>query len=156
MVRATASLALFTVCVGMTPKTYPQQTQSISDVSLSLFLILTPGHFFPLLLERGGGREREKHQCERNISWLPLVRTLTGMCPDQKLNPQPFGHRTALQPTEPTPARAGCLLMAANRLALTEQACRYRCEHWIPKQIPHVAKLKYRVQAAGLLNSFAG
>ena len=43
-------------------------------------------------------RERETSMWERNINWLPPVYTLTrdrthnlGVCPDQELNPQPFG-----------------------------------------------------------------
>ena len=74
------------------------------------FLILTRGHFFSLLLERGEeGEEREQHWCEREISigYLPCM-------PRQRLNPQPRHacaltgnwtcslsiYRMTLQPTE--------------------------------------------------------
>ena len=47
--------------------------------------------------EKGAGREEERER-QRNIYWLPPIRTPTvdhirnlGMCPDQKSNPQPFG-----------------------------------------------------------------
>ena len=45
---------------------------------------------------------------ERNIDWLPFVRTLTGdqicnlgMCPDRELNLWPFGLQEDVQPSEP-------------------------------------------------------
>ena len=50
--------------------------------------------------EGKGGRERgrETSMGERNTDQLPPIRSLTGdrtykpgMCPDQELNPQPFG-----------------------------------------------------------------
>ena len=50
-------------------------------------------------------REREKHRWERSTDWLPSysprpgICARTGMCPDRKLNPQPFSYRTMLQPT---------------------------------------------------------
>ena len=50
--------------------------------------------------ERGREREGEKRWCERNISQLPPVHTLTGdqtyslgMCFDQESNLQPFGEQ---------------------------------------------------------------
>ena len=78
-----------------------------------LFLFLTQGHFFSLLLWRERKGERETLMWEGNIYWVPLVCTLTrgcmdggethnqGMCPDWVLNPQPFSYGTVFQPTEP-------------------------------------------------------
>ena len=58
-------------------------------------------------------RERERHQCEREIDWLPPECTLMGdrtqhrgMCPDGKSNLQPCGVRDGTQPTEP-PGQGG-------------------------------------------------
>ena len=72
----------------------------------------SPEDIFPLIWERERGRrgereeagerervggEREKHQCERNIDWLPPICAPTGdwtcnwgMSPDQELDQQPF------------------------------------------------------------------
>ena len=42
-----------------------------------------------LVLEGKGGREGEKHQCERDIDWLPLAHPLgtkprnSGLCSDR-------------------------------------------------------------------------
>ena len=70
--------------------------------------------FFSLLLEREAGKE--KGRCERGASmggpsYMPrpgITETRTegrthnlGICLDWELNPQPFGFRTTLQPTEP-------------------------------------------------------
>ena len=61
-----------------------------------------------LIPEREEWKEREKNQCERNIDWLPPTHAPSGdwtcnprMCPDQKLNSQPYGARMMLQPAEP-------------------------------------------------------
>ena len=74
-----------------------------SDLSLSLSLssphLRTLFHCF--YRERKGEereKEREKHGCNRNIDWLPLVGSQTrdqtcspGTCPDRELNPRPSG-----------------------------------------------------------------
>ena len=55
-----------------------------------------------------GKREGEKHQCKRNIDWLPLACTLAGdltpnpgMCPDWELNQRYFALQYNAQSTEP-------------------------------------------------------
>ena len=57
--------------------------------------------------EGGGEREGEKHWCERNIDWSPLVRAPTpdqtrnpGTCPDWESNKQPFVLLDNIQPTD--------------------------------------------------------
>ena len=55
-----------------------------------------------LFLERGGGREGEKHQCVVT-SHTPPTEDLAhnpGMCPDQESNRQPFGLQDNTQPME--------------------------------------------------------
>ena len=53
---------------------------------------------FLLILESEKGREKEKHQCERNINGLPPAQNPTGeatcnltVCPAQESKPQCFG-----------------------------------------------------------------
>lgn len=42
--------------------------------------------------EKETERQRERHQCEREITNWGLNNDL-GMCPDQESNPRPFGAR---------------------------------------------------------------
>ena len=59
---------------------------------------------FYLFLDRGGGREREKHQCVV-ASHAPPTGDLAhnpGMCPDWELNQWPFSSQAGAQSTEHT------------------------------------------------------
>ena len=72
-----------------------------------IFLSSPKGVFSITLREKG--REREKHQCERetSIGCLPYMPGWggwthnPGMFPDHELNPQRFSYGTILQPAEP-------------------------------------------------------
>ena len=77
----------------------------IEGIGLSVlffFLSSLENFFFPLLLEREKGREREVSDAFLSV----YVHTRNRICnvgtfPDRELNPQPFGYGTTLQPTEP-------------------------------------------------------
>ena len=63
---------------------------------------------------RGRGREGEKHQCERETDWMPLVCAPTGdrthnlgVCPDGESNLRPFALRN--HATQPSHADQGKL-----------------------------------------------
>ena len=71
------------------------------------FFVLTRLHFLKILfiyfLDRGEGREGEKHQCVAG-SHAPPTEDLAcnpGMCPDWVSNQQPFGSHAGTQSTEP-------------------------------------------------------
>lgn len=75
------ALSKYTKVVGLIPGkgTYKKQPRN-THLSFSLllskikhFFILTRGHLFHCF-SRGSEREREKHQCERNIDQLPPQR----------------------------------------------------------------------------------
>ena len=80
----------------------------VEDKGPIIFFYLHQRTFFHCFREREEERERNVDVRERCIDWLPpghawprdQTRNL-GMCPDLESEPQPFGYRTTLQPTEP-------------------------------------------------------
>ena len=91
-----------------------RDSTGISKKHLKSFFILTQGHFFPIVLLREEGRERNINGREKHLlvaSHMPLEQEsyLPGqgwnpqpsVCPDRELNLQPFSYRMMFQPTEP-------------------------------------------------------
>ena len=135
---------------------------------LKIFLILNWGHFHLLLL-RKWEKEREKHQCDRSIHWLPLYAprleihagTRDPMCSDWGLdapapgpgmNPKPryvpwlgikpssLGLQDNAPTTEPTQARVRFFFKYWEKFSISNNHASDK-PHWL--QYCHCAKLTF-------------